>query len=144
MKRFEKAVDDFNQGFNCSQSVLAAFAEEFGLNQEMARSVAAGFGGGMGRMGETCGAVSGAFMVIGLKYGPLQRPDKGSKEIIYSLINQFAEKFITQHQSLKCRELLGYDISNPTEREKARANQVFTTICPKLVEDAVKILEELL
>lgn len=115
-----------------------------GLDRERALKVAGAFGGGMARMGETCGAVTGALMVIGLKYGNTKTGDDGARERTYELVEEFVTRFKSRHGSIVCRELLGYDLSNPEERTAARKKGLFTTLCPKLVRDATKILEEIL
>jgi C_GCAxxG_C_C family probable redox protein len=143
MDRATKAMEIFNSGFNCSQSVLAAFCNEFGLHGEIALKIACGFGGGMGRKAKTCGAVTGAFMVIGLKHGQTQSGDKAAKERTYGLLREFADLFAKKHGSIECRELLACDISTPEGFKMADEKGLFKTICPKCVEDAVKILEKI-
>jgi C_GCAxxG_C_C family probable redox protein len=138
------ALTTFDSGFNCSQSVLTAFCNEFGLHDEMAFKIASGFGGGMGRLAKTCGAVTGAFMVIGLKYGQVQSNDKAAKEKTYTLERKFADLFEIKHGSIECRELLACDISTPEGFKVANEKDLFKTICPKCVESAVKILEKIL
>jgi C_GCAxxG_C_C family probable redox protein len=138
------ALSTFDSGFNCSQSVLTAFCNELGLNDEMAFRIACGFGGGMGRMAKTCGAVAGAFMVIGLKYGQTQGDDKAAKERTYTLVKAFADLFAKQHGSIECRELLACDIDTPEGLKVANEKGLFKTICPKYVESAVKLLEKVL
>ncbi len=96
-------------------------------------------------MGETCGAVTGALMVIGLKYGQTISEDKAAKEKSYELVRQFAERFKVRNRGcLTCRDLLGADISTPEGMQKLREKQAFTTLCPKFVRDAAEIVEELL
>jgi C_GCAxxG_C_C family probable redox protein len=97
----------------------------------------------MGRMGETCGVVTGAYMALGLKYGPTQ-DDPEAKAAMYAYIREFAEKFTANHPGLKCRELLGYDMSIAEEYEKAKQENLFKTVCPQLVRDASEILETML
>jgi len=140
----EQAVRKFRKGFNCSQAVLSVYAEEFGLCRETALKIACGFGGGMGRMGLTCGAVAGAFMVIGLKYGNVDANEKEIKEKTYGLVGEFARRFEKRNGSSICRELLGCDISEPEGLRSAKENGLFTSVCPGLVRDAVEILEEML
>src|SRR4030066_960128 len=108
MSDVEKAGACFNEGFMCSQAVLSAYAEQFGLDHEAALRVSAAFGGGMGRMGETCGAVTGAFMVIGLKYGRTAVQDPQSHEKTTRLVKEFVDRFKAIHGSIVCRELLGW------------------------------------
>ncbi len=124
--------------------MLSSFGEELGLEQGLALKVAGAFGGGMARMGETCGAVTGALMVIGLKYGMTQAKDEAARDRTYKLANEFANRFRACHKSLVCRELLGYDLSKPEGRKAAHEKGLFTTLCPQLVQDAVEIVEELL
>ena len=134
----------FEEGFSCSQAVFSAYAEQFGLDRETALKISGGFGGGMGRMAQTCGAVTGAFMVIGLKYGAIGAEDKETKEKAYDLVREFADRFKSRHGSIICQELLGCDISKPEGEKVAREQKLFETICPKLVKDAAEILEEML
>jgi C_GCAxxG_C_C family probable redox protein len=95
-------------------------------------------------MGEQCGAVTGAFMVIGLKYGMTTAGDEGSRERTYELVREFVTRFESRHGSIRCKELLGYDLSNPQEGETAKQKGLFDTLCPQLVRDATEILEEIL
>ena len=141
--KIEKAVERFNNGFNCSQAVFASYSERFGLDCERAFKVATGFGGGM-RMGETCGAVTGSFMVLGLKYGNTTAQNQQAKEKTYEKIEEFTTRFKARNGSVMCRELLGCDISTPEGRKKAQDNGLFSTICPEMVKNAAEILEEML
>ena len=143
MSKVEEAVACFEGGFNCSQAVCSTYAEQFGLDRETALKIAAGFGGGMGRLAETCGVVSGAFMVIGLQHGATQADDKESKEQAYEQVRSFAEQFTIRHGSLVCRELLECDISTPEGRERAKEQGLFSTRCPQFVRSAAEILEEM-
>jgi C_GCAxxG_C_C family probable redox protein len=141
----DTATACFDEGFNCSQAVFSAFAPQLGLDRVAALKVAGPFGGGMGRMGETCGAVTGALMVIGLKYGQTTSEDKAAKEKSYELVREFVKRFRLRNQGcIACRELLGADISTPEGMQKIREKQAFTTMCPKFVRDAAEIVEELL
>ena len=124
--------------------MLSSFGEEFGLDRELGLKVAGAFGGGMARMGETCGAVTGALMVIGLKYGKTKAGDEGAREKTYESVGEFMKRFKSRHGSLLCRELLGYDLSNPEERTTASEKGLFTTLCPQFVKDTAEILEEIL
>ena len=140
----EQAVRKFRKGINCSQAVLSVYAEEFGLCRETALKIACGFGGGMGRMALTCGTVTGAFMVIGLKYGNVDANEKEIKEKTYGLVREFARRFEKRNGSSICRELLGCDISEPEGLRSAKENGLFTSVCPGLVREAVEILEEMM
>ncbi len=144
MTRIERAVSCFQQGFSCSQAILSIYGEAFGLDREMTLKISGGFGGGMGRMGGICGAVTGAFMVIGLKYGMTNVEDKTAKEKTYALVREFAGQFQLRNGSIVCKELLGYDISTPEGLKAINKNRLFTTLCPKFVQDSAELIEELL
>ncbi len=144
MDRVQTAVARFQEGCNCSQAILSAYGEPLGVSGEAALKLAAGFGGGMGRMGGTCGAVIGAVMVLGLKYGPTAAEDDEAKEKTYELVRQFAARFQARHGSLLCRDLLGCEISSPEGLQRAIDQKLFSTICRPLVQDAAEILEPLL
>ncbi len=144
MTRTEQALTMFQGGFICSQSVFAAFAEELGLSREKALMIASGFGGGMGRMSLTCGAVTGACMVLGLKEGYSSGDSKESREKIYRLVREFADTFRTIHGSIECRELLGFDISTAEGYKGAADSGIFRTLCPRFVQSAVEIAEKMI
>ena len=140
----DDAVAMFNERFNCSQSVLATCGPKYGLNRRIALHVAEAFGGGMGRMGLTCGAVTGAFMTIGLVHAKTTPEDDLSREKSVNLTRQFREKFEERHGSICCRDLLGCDLSGPRGYQEAIESGAFMAVCPKLVRDAVEIVEDLL
>ena len=144
MNKVESAVFSFNNGFNCCQSVLLAYCQEFGLDRQVASRLSTGFGGGMGRMAGVCGAVTGAFMVLGLKYGKMRAEDNEPKQKTYKLVRKFAEKFKARNDSIICKDILGYDISTPQGLRTAREEALFSKLCPKFVQDAAEILEEML
>ena len=144
MSKAENARATFRKGFNCSQAVLSSFGEEFGLDPIMAYKVAAAFGGGMGHMGETCGAVTGAFMVIGLKYGLTVADGSQSHREAFSAVQDFVEQFKSRHSSIVCRDLLGFDISDHNTFREAMKQGIPQKICPKLVQDAAEIVETLI
>ena len=98
----------------------------------------------MGRMGETCGAVTGALMVIGLKYGKTKAGDEGARDKTYELVGEFVARFKDHHGSIACRELLGCDLSNPEGLKTAKEKGLFDNLCPQFVQDATEILEEIL
>jgi C_GCAxxG_C_C family probable redox protein len=144
MTKSEAASDTFRKGFNCAQAVLSSFGDEFGLDPVMAYRVAAAFGGGMGHMGDTCGAVTGAFMVIGLKYGLTVADGSQSHWEAFSAVQEFVEEFKSRNGSIVCREILGFDISNRAKFREAMKQGIPQKTCPKLVRDAVEITEGLL
>jgi len=142
--KVEQAVSYFQEGFNCSQSILASYCTEFGLNQSIALKLATGFGGGMGRLGKTCGAVSGALMVIGLKYGRDKIEDNTSKEKTYTIVQKFINKFIKLNKSISCNELLDCDINTLEGLNSAKEKNLFSTLCPDFVRTSAEIIEKLL
>jgi C_GCAxxG_C_C family probable redox protein len=128
---------------NCAQAVLSAFCGELGLEKTTALRVALAFGAGMGRTGNICGAVTGSYMVLGLRpYHELNTPTE-RKEKVYSLVNEFNHRFMTLNKSLNCTDLLGCDLSKPEGLAAARSQKIFASACPKFVADAVNILEEM-
>lgn len=143
MSKVENAVSCFREGFLCSQALLSVFGPDLGLDRETALKVSAAFGGGMARLGETCGAVSGAVMVIGLKYGHFEARDEQAKEKTYRLAREFVAGFEAVHGSTVCRELLGCDISTPEGLRSAREQKLFSTVCPKYVQTAAEIIERM-
>ena len=144
MTNVEDAISLFKKGFRCSQAILSTYGTEFGLNQEMALKLASPFGAGMGSLGNTCGAVTGAFMVLGLKYGNSKVGEIKKKEKAYKITKEFAEKFKSRNGTIMCKDLLNCDISTFEGRNKAIEEKLFIRICPNLVRDSAEILEELL
>ncbi len=116
MKKREIAQANFKQGYNCTQSVFLAYAEDFGLDEELALRVSASFGGGMGRLREVCGAVSGMFLVAGLLTGNVDPKDFEGKKRNYQMVQDMAEAYKQKNErhSIICRELLGLDTDQPT------------------------------
>jgi C_GCAxxG_C_C family probable redox protein len=141
MNRIEAALSRLAEGFNCSQAVFSSYAA--GIDEETALKIASGFGGGMGRMAGTCGAVTGAFMVLGLRFGNTS-PDREAKEGVYEKVREFADRFKARNGSLLCRDLLSCDVSTPEGYDAAKESSLFTTKCPKYLRDAAEILEEIL
>jgi C_GCAxxG_C_C family probable redox protein len=133
----------FIKGYNCSQSVFAAFCDETGMDLETALKLSSSFGGGMGRLREVCGAVTGIFMVVGMVYGYSDPEDSEAKAEHYELIQTLAAKFREENGSIICRELLelpeGPDSPVPEERTEAYYAR---RPCSELVEHAAEILEE--
>jgi C_GCAxxG_C_C family probable redox protein len=144
MNRTDTAVAVFSEGFSCSQAVFSAFSEELGLDRAAALKISTAFGGGMASMGLTCGAVTGALMVIGLKNGRTEAIDAAAKEKTYELAKEFVRRFSERHGFIVCRELLGVDISTPEGKERASEQGLFSTLCPRFVADAAEILEEII
>jgi len=137
------AEELFQQGYNCSQSVLAAFSDELGMDRETALRLSSSFGGGMGRLREVCGAVSGMFMVAGLMYGYSDPKDGIAKTKHYQRIQTLAEQFKEENGSIVCRELLGLpkgpDSPSPEERTPVYYRK---RPCAQLVRCAAQIMKE--
>ncbi|AYD39560.1 C_GCAxxG_C_C family protein [Clostridium fermenticellae] len=143
MGKSEYAIDSFNRGLNCCQSVLSVFSENLGLDKQTALKIASGFGGGMCQ-GNVCGAVTGAIMVLNLKYGNSKPEDGEAKEKTYHVIREFSKKFEDMNGSIMCNDLLGIDLKHEENRTIARQKGLFKEKCPKCVEDAINILETIL
>lgn len=139
--RADQAIACFHQGFNCAQAIFSAYCEPLGLDTESAMKVAGGFGGGMGRMGETCGAITGAYMLIGLKHGQTLPRDSEARNKTYELVRAVADKFRQQYGSTRCKEILGLDLLTA---DKQIAAEQLKTICPKIIRDVADIIENTL
>jgi C_GCAxxG_C_C family probable redox protein len=144
MTKSDDALASFQSGFTCSSVVFSTFAGELGLDPDMAKKIGCGFGAGISKTGNICGAVSGAIMVIGLKYGKTIQGDNAATEKLRALVREFMQEFTARYGSVNCTELLGYNLSNPDEYERARESRLFVTKCPELVAGAVAILEKIL
>ncbi|MDR1329038.1 MAG: C-GCAxxG-C-C family protein [Oscillospiraceae bacterium] len=141
-ERSERAVLYTENSFNCAQSVFAAFAEEHGIDEEIALRVAGGFGGGM-RRGEVCGAASGGVMVIGAAKGHSVPGDNGAKQDCAARTSAFMAEFERRNGCLTCRGLLGVDTSTPEGAEAFVKERMFQTKCRGYITGAAELLEEL-
>ena len=139
----EKALQLFSEHFHCSQSVLAAFAEECGLTEEQALKLGACFGSGM-RKGEVCGACTGALMVLGLLYGQSDKDDMNSRMQANEVNDAMMEGFAEKCGSYICNDLLGCDVRTEQGIQYAREHNLFTELCPRMVENAVEVLEKII
>lgn len=139
--RIEKATALFKEGYNCSQSVVAAFADMYGFSPEQALRMSASFGGGIGRMRQTCGAACGLFMLAGLETGCIDGKDREGKEANYKVVQALAEEFKKRNGSLICAELLGLSKAAPTPAtpEARTAEYYKKRPCVKMVEEAARI-----
>ncbi len=137
-----QVTDLFKSKIHCSQIVLGEVAEELGYSREEAYKMANAFGGGCFR-GDTCGAVAGAMIAIGLKYGNDEPGNIEQDALCQRKVKEFQEKFTARRSSLICRELLGYDFADAKQREEAFATGKVFELCPGLVLDALAILEEM-
>jgi C_GCAxxG_C_C family probable redox protein len=144
MTRKDDAKALFKEGFSCSQAVLAAFAADEGLDRELALKISQPFGGGIARMADWCGAVTGALMVIGLRHGRTRAADIAARDKTYDLVRQFVKEFTARRGAVRCRDLLGCDIGTAAGAKEAEDRRVHDNLCPGLIADAVEILEKLL
>ena len=144
MSDVERAVRHFGDGFACSQAVLAAYGGRFGLPREIALKLGEGFAGGMAGLGRTCGAVTGAILVLGLAHGRTRADDGAAKLATAESVRRLVSGFEARHGSITCRDLLGCDIDTPDKLQLARDRGLFRTVCPAFVQSAATILDELL
>jgi C_GCAxxG_C_C family probable redox protein len=143
MGNADKAAAMFKEGFSCSQAILATYCEQFGLDKEQAYKIGSSFSGGM-HLDQACGAVTGAFMAIGLKYGRTRADDVEAKMNTAKKVVEFAKKFKARHGTIACTELLGCNISTLEGYEEAKKRDLFKQVCPKYVVSAAEILDEML
>ncbi|MBN2529666.1 MAG: C_GCAxxG_C_C family protein [Deltaproteobacteria bacterium] len=143
-KKTEAAKKTMASGYNCAQSVLTTFAPDMELSRHDALRVAGPFGAGMGLMGNVCGAVTGAFMAIGLRYAKTNDDENDAKHKGYQLVQEFSKKFTEKHGTIQCKELIGLDLNTEEGYATAVDSGIFKTECIQYVEDATAILEELL
>ncbi|MDD2968996.1 MAG: C-GCAxxG-C-C family protein [Lachnospiraceae bacterium] len=139
----EKAMENFKQGYNCSQSVFLAFQDQYFMDSETALRISSSFGGGMGRLREVCGAVSGMFMVAGMLYGYTDPKDHTSKTKHYERIQDLAREFKDRNHSIICRELLGLGAGADSPIPEFRTKEYYKKRpCVELVGMAAEIMEE--
>ena len=144
MTKKEDALALFKEGFSCSQAVLAAFAADEGLDRELALKISQPFGGGIARLADWCGAVTGALMVIGLRHGRTRAEDLAARDMTYALVQEFVRNFKARRGHLRCRDLLGCDIGTPAGAKEAEDRHLHDNLCPGFIADAVEILEDLM
>lgn len=143
--RVQKAVDLFESGYNCAQSVFAAYADLFGMDTETALKISCPMGGGMGRMREVCGTVSAMSMLSGLKDGNTDPSDEDAKQASYEIVRKMAAAFRKENQSIICRELLGIDGMEKSAKPSERTKEYYASRpCSGFVRSAAQIVEEYL
>ena len=145
--RIQRAVELFKSGYNCSQSVVAAFADLYGFTEEQALRMSASFGGGIGRMRQTCGAACGMFLLAGLDTGAVDAEDRAGKSHNYEVVQQLAEKFRAENGSLICAELLGLSTTaahRDTQAEPRTDLYYKKRPCVEMVETAARIFADYL
>ena len=137
------AVKNFENGYNCAQSVFLAYCEDYGINKETALKISSSFGGGMGRLREVCGAVSAMFAIAGLKYGYTSPNDDETKQKHYELIQRLAKEFKAKHNTIICRELLGEDISSSPVPTKRTEKYYQERPCIEFIKTACELIAKL-
>lgn len=142
MSKIEKVKALSEKGYNCCQSVLVAYSEDFGLEESLAIKLAKNFGSGCVYRGEICGAVSAALMIYGLKFGSDLPNDELSSEIVYNYSREHIRAFEKIHSSINCKDLLGLNVGFPEDLEKINEQKLFKWKCPTFIEDSVRILEK--
>ncbi len=141
--RVEKAVQAFESGFGCAQSVFSTYADLFGMDRETALKLASPMGGGIGRMREVCGAVSAMALLAGLKEGNTDPANEEGKEKIYLLVRQMSDQFREENGTIICRELLGLLEREESAKPERRTEEYYASRpCSRLVASAARIIEE--
>jgi C_GCAxxG_C_C family probable redox protein len=140
----EKAITTFRAGLNCAQAVLTAYSDEMSFDENLALSVSCGFGGGMGRLQETCGAVTGSYMVLGVYNCKKFADNQERKEKTYAMIQKFSNKFKEINGSTDCIELIKCDLKTEEGHLYAKDNNLFERVCEKCISDSVRIVNQLI
>ena len=142
MNKADEAMSLFKSGCCCSQAILATYGQSLGMSHEQSLKIACGFAGGM-HMAETCGAVTGAFMVLGLRHAGSSSNKPEGRAATKGAIIEFTKKFEARRGTVTCRDLLGCDISTAEGLSKAKQEGLIASRCPQIVHDAAEILEEM-
>lgn len=142
-ERVAIATASFSNGYNCAQSVISAWPELMPGCRESVMKQASGFGAGMGRLQEVCGALTGAYMVIGLSNGS-HKPDDIRKEFVYGAIQELTRKFVVLNREVTCKKLIKVDLNTEHGREMHRSVDIREKVCEKCVSDSVALLFDIL
>jgi len=140
----EKAIQSFQSGLNCAQAVVAAYTDTFSFDPKLALCLSCGFGGGMGRLQETCGAVTGAFMVLGVYNCKKHTDNKIRKNETYVMVQQLAKEFKSIHGATDCRTLINCDLNTEEGQRYLQEHHLHETICEKCILDAIRITDKLI
>ena len=143
MNHSEQAEELFLSGYNCAQSVVLSFADDLKFSKELAQKMAAGFGGGMGKQQETCGAVTGAIMVLGLLKGEEVNNNDELKASAYGAVKDLTRDFVAEYKTTQCRDLIGCDLNTPEGAAKFKDEKIMQNTCAGCVKKAVEIVESL-
>ena len=143
LEKKELAVSSFLRGYTCTQGLFLVYYEKVGIEYDLALKIGTAFGSGLGCMGETCGVVVGAIILIGVKYGQTKLEHQQAKDTTYYLVQEFLERFRSRNQFITCKKLIGCDLSTPEGAKLDRDNNISYTLCPKFIEDTIEILDEI-
>jgi len=141
--KIETAIDSFRNGLNCAQSVLTAYSDDYKIDNKTALAISCGFGAGMGRLQETCGAVTGSFMILGIYNCREYSDNQERKEKTYSMIQRFTDEFKSIHGAIDCKTLLKCDLRSEEGQSKMRSKNLQVIVCEKCISDSINIIEEL-
>ncbi|MEN8203269.1 MAG: C-GCAxxG-C-C family protein [Bacteroidota bacterium] len=143
MERSEQARELFLSGYNCAQSVVLSFADDLKYSKELVQKMASGFGGGMGKQQETCGAVTGAIMVLGIMKGETVNNNEELKSEVYGAVKELSRKFKAEFRTTNCMDLIGCDLNTPEGAAKFKDELIMETTCADCVKKAVEIVESI-
>ena len=141
-KKSKQANSSENTRYNCAQKVFGVFSEQYGIQRDQGLQLSGALGGGL-RAGESCGALVGALLVVGLKYGTANPDDFEQRALCDEKARELSAKFKEMHGHITCRELLGIDTSVGDNRSKAKETGIFDAVCPGIIENIVELLEEM-
>jgi C_GCAxxG_C_C family probable redox protein len=145
MEKSQIATDKFSEGYNCAQSVFYCFCDDLGFDKNTALKLATGFGGGMGRKEEVCGAVTGGIIVLGAKYGRGENDDRTATDLTYQKTRELMDRFAAKHGTFMCRQLLGgCELMTEAGQKQFKENDMLNKVCKPCVDSAVEILEEIM
>jgi C_GCAxxG_C_C family probable redox protein len=143
--RTEIAVSKFSEGYNCAQSVFYSYCDALGFDKNTALKMACGFGAGMGRKGEVCGAVTGGIMVIGAKFGRGETDDQTTKELTYKKTRELMDRFEKKHGTFICRKLLnGCELTTEEGQKHFKENNLANAVCKPCIRSVVEILDTIM
>jgi C_GCAxxG_C_C family probable redox protein len=141
----DKAISSFRSGLNCAQAMVTAYSDSLNFDNKLALGISCGFGGGMGRLQETCGAATGSFMVLGIYNCNLYSDNKERKEKTYAMVQKFSKKFKVIHDGvMDCKSLINCDLKTEEGHRYAVENKLFDSICEKCITDSIGIVDRLI
>ena len=140
----DKAVANFRSGLNCAQAVISAYTDEMKIDESLALSLSCAFGGGMGRLQETCGVVTGAYMVIGIYNCRKFKENKDRKEYSYAMVQEFSRQFKEKNGSTDCIDLLKHDLKTEEGKKYIHDHNLHEKVCEVCIADAINILGKIM